>query len=55
MLYYAHHEKKVTEEIKLYTKEDHLNGVDDNIKELYSELKSAILTLDNDFEMRPTK
>jgi predicted transport protein len=47
--------KKVTEEIKVYTEEDHLNGVDSNIKELYFELKSAILTLGNDIEMRPKK
>ena len=47
--------KKVTEEIKVYTEEDHSNGFDDNVKELYSELKSAILTLGNDIEMRTTK
>jgi predicted transport protein len=47
--------KKVTEEIKVYTEEDHLNGVEDNVKELYSELKSAIVTLGNDIEMRPKK
>jgi predicted transport protein len=47
--------KRVTEQIKVYTEEDHLNGVDDNVKELYSELKSAILTLGNDIEMRPKK
>jgi hypothetical protein len=33
--------KKVTDEIKVYT-EDHLASVDDKIKELYSELKSAV-------------
>jgi predicted transport protein len=47
--------KKVTEEIKVYTEEDHLNGVDDNVKELYFELKSAILMLDNDIVIRPKK
>ncbi len=47
--------KKVTEEIKVYTEEDHLIGVDDNVKELYSKLKSAILLLGNDIEMRPKK
>ena len=47
--------KKVTEEIRVYTEEDHLIGVDDNVKELYSELKSAILTLGNDIEIRPKK
>ena len=47
--------KKVTEQIKVYTEEDHLNGVDDDVKELYYDLKSAILTLGNDIEMRPKK
>lgn len=47
--------QKVSEEIRVYTEEDHLNGVDDNVKELYSELKSAILTLGNGIEMRPKK
>lgn len=47
--------KKVTEEIKVYTEEDHLTSVDDKIKELYSELKSAILSLGKDIEVRPKK
>jgi predicted transport protein len=47
--------KKVTEEIKVYTEEDHLAAVDDKIKELYSELKSAILSLGKDIEVRPKK
>jgi predicted transport protein len=47
--------KKVTEEIKVYTEEDHLASVDDKIKELYSELKSAILSLGKDIEVRPKK
>ena len=34
--------KKVTDEIEVYTEEDHLASVDDKIKELYSELKSAV-------------
>ena len=36
--------KRVTEEIRVYTKEEHLNGVDKNTRDLYSEIKSAILT-----------
>jgi predicted transport protein len=32
-----------------------LNRVDENTKDLYSELKSAILTLGNDIEVRPKK
>jgi predicted transport protein len=47
--------EKITEEIRVYTEEDHLNEVDDNVKELYSELKSAISTLGNDIEVRPKK
>jgi hypothetical protein len=47
--------KKVTDEIKVYTEEDYLASVDDKIKELYSELKSAILSLGKDIEIRPKK
>ncbi len=47
--------KKVTEEIKVYTEEDHLKSVDDKVKDLYSELKSNILTLGKDIEVRPKK
>ena len=35
--------KKITEEIKVYTEEDHLKSVNDKIKELYSELKAGII------------
>ena len=31
--------KKITEEIKVYTEEDHLESIDDKVKEIYSELK----------------
>ena len=47
--------KKVTEEIKVYTEEDHLESVDDKVKEMYSELKSAILSLGKDIEIRTKK
>ena len=47
--------RKITAEIKVYTEEDHLSSVDSNIKEIYSELKSAILNLGKDIEIRPTK
>jgi DNA-binding transcriptional regulator GbsR (MarR family) len=43
--------KKVTEEIKVYTEEDHLKSVDDRVKEMYSELKANILTLGKDIEV----
>ena len=47
--------KRVSEEIKVYTEDDHLKVVDDKTAELYSELKSTILTLGNDIEIRPKK
>jgi predicted transport protein len=47
--------KKVTQEIRVYTEEDHLKSVDDKVKELYSELKSYILNLGKDIEIRPKK
>jgi predicted transport protein len=47
--------RKITQEIKVYTEEEHLNSTDDNIKEIYSELKSGILNLGKDMEIRPTK
>jgi predicted transport protein len=45
----------VTEEIKVYTEDDHLKSVDDKVREMYSELKAAILTLGNDIETRTKK
>ena len=45
----------MTEEIKVYTEEDHLKSVDDKVKEMYSELKAAILALGNDIETRTKK
>jgi predicted transport protein len=47
--------KKVTEEIKVYKEEDHLESVDDKVKEMYSEFKSAILSLGKDIEIRTKK
>jgi predicted transport protein len=47
--------KKVTEEIKVYTEEDHFKSVDDKVKEMYSDLKSNILALGKDIEVRPKK
>ena len=46
--------KKVSEEIKVYTEEEHLENVNDDIKELYEQLKAAILGLDN-IEIKPKK
>ena len=41
--------------IKVYTEDDHLSKDDDNMKELYGDLKSAILSLGKDIELRPKK
>ena len=47
--------RRVSEEIKVYTEDDHLSKVDDNMKELYMDFKSAILSLGKDIELRPKK
>jgi hypothetical protein len=47
--------KKIAEEIRVYTRRRPSNGVDENIRELYAELKSVILTLGGDIEVRPKK
>jgi predicted transport protein len=47
--------KKLTKEIKVYTEEDHINGVNDEVKEMYFELKLHILNLGKDIEVKPTK
>lgn len=46
---------KVTEEIKVYTEEDHLQSVDEEIISLYEEFKNQILNLDNKIEIIPKK
>ncbi|WP_264530302.1 DUF5655 domain-containing protein [Flavobacterium sp. N502540] len=47
--------KSVTDEIKVYTEEDHLNGSSEEIIELYENFKNAILNLTNDIEIVPKK
>ena len=47
--------KRISEEIKVYNEEDLLNIADDHIKDLYYELKSLILKIGSDIEVRPTK
>ena len=47
--------KSVTAEIKVYTEEDHLNGISDEIVELYETYKNAILNLFDDIEVVPKK
>jgi predicted transport protein len=47
--------RKVSDEIKVYTEDHHLITVDARIKELYSDLRTAILSLGKDIEVRPKK
>src|SRR5215216_6498419 len=47
--------KRITEEIKVYSEEDLLEIAEDKVKELYQELKAAIINLGRDVEVRPTK
>ncbi len=47
--------EKVSEEVKVYTEEDFLDGCPEEIKELYYELKSKILSLSNTIEVIPRK
>jgi len=47
--------KRIAKEIKVYTEEDHLNRVNDKIKELYQALKARILDFGNDIQMKTNK
>lgn len=47
--------KSVTDEIKIYTEEDHLNGSSEEIIDLYESFKNAILNLTHDIEIAPKK
>jgi len=47
--------KAVTEQIKVYTEEDHLKDKSDDIRELYEVYKEAILNLAGDIEVEPKK
>lgn len=47
--------KKVVNEIKVYTEEDHLQGKSEEVKELYETFKEAILNLANDTDVKPKK
>ncbi|QUH22355.1 hypothetical protein HYG87_00530 [Methanobacterium alkalithermotolerans] len=47
--------KKVTDEVKVYTEEDHLKTTSDDVNELYNELKERIYSLGDTVEIRPTK
>jgi len=47
--------QKVSKEIKVYTEEDHLLGIPEDITETYEELKERILNLGDNIEVRPRK
>ena len=47
--------KSVTDEIKVYSEEDHLSNKSDDINELYNAYKQAILNLNSDIEIIPKK
>lgn len=47
--------KKVVNEIKVYTEEDHLHAKSEEVKELYEAFKDAILNLANDTDIKPKK
>lgn len=47
--------KKVTDEIKVYTEEDHVSRATDDIAELYEKFKLAILSLTDGIEVKPLK
>lgn len=47
--------KSVSDEIKVYTEEDHTNRVAEDIQELYFKFKTAILNLSDGIEVQPKK
>jgi DNA polymerase III psi subunit len=47
--------KRLMEEIKVYSEDDLPEIAEDKVKELYQELKTAIINLGTGVEVRPTK
>lgn len=47
--------KQITDEVIVYTEADHLDGVDENIVELYEKYRNAIINLADNFEISPQK
>jgi predicted transport protein len=47
--------RKISEEIKVYTEDDHLSRADENIVELYEKFKSSIFNLADDIDVHPQK
>lgn len=47
--------KQVDKEVKVYTEKEHLENTDDNILEIYQEIKDAILEFGDNIEIKATK
>lgn len=47
--------QRISQEIRVYTEEDLLKACNDEIKDLYYDLKNQVLSLGNDIEIRTTK
>jgi len=47
--------EKVSKEIKVYTEDDHLSGISEDITELYDKFKNLVLSIGNDIKIKPTK
>ncbi len=47
--------QKVSDEVKVFTEEDHLENLSDNTKEKYDKLKERIYALGDNVEVKPTK
>jgi len=45
----------VSKEIKVYTEDDHLSGIPDEIKELYEKFKASVLSIGSDIKIKPKK
>lgn len=47
--------RKVSDEIRVYTEDEHIDFANEEIRELYVKFREAILNLDNSIEIKPTK
>ena len=47
--------QRVSKEIKVYTEEDHFQGLSEEVVDTYEKLKERILNLGDNIEIRPTK
>lgn len=47
--------EKIAKEIKVYTEDDHLTGIPEDIKELYNKFKALVLSIGSDIKIKPRK